>query len=370
MVGVDDSTILQPGSSTQSPPKSTMGYEIRPSVAKLNSYHTLREPVPRKSPAFLGRASSWSSTPNVGVPRSISLGSIDELRCNSFVSTQQRVFSVPTMPSRRLSLLGSTPSTPRQRLRTLSVGEFDDLASLSQLRRDPMFVGIHEGSQVNFVFPTSSDTQNRPISPSRRSIDSRPHSYRSWRQKDSTPLLVRSSNIQSSLEASRDETKIPLFVPSQIIKPDAGRLLVPERRSSRPSPDQAVDVGDAAQDEPSPRRENHSKEALSDDSDWSTTVQFEAPKQEVFQPKSEASVLPDARLSNTQEIQPASGRSCDALRHPLAEITSSGLDGVESLEGCLSGASQPSHRGMRVFQACSAYFQRVKQRLWRSSSMK
>ena len=287
----------QPSPATQSPQETTTVHRVRPSCPTLNSYHTVGEHVPRKSPAFLGRASSWSSTPNAGVRRSISLGSIDELRCNSFISTQQRVFSVPTMPAPRSSQGCSTPSTPKRTLQTLSVCDIEDLDSLSQLRRDPMFVGIQPGHQVKFVFPPSSDGRTPSISPSRPSIGSRPPSHLSLRQQDSAPLLVRSANIENSLEETRGKAKIPIFVPSQIVKPDPSRILIPERKSSRLFPNRALRVGDAAQDESSQEQGNHSKEALSEESDSSTTVQFEAPKQEVFQPKPEASVGPDLRLS-------------------------------------------------------------------------
>lgn len=360
--------IFQQGLSTQSPPQSNTINGTRFSGAKSNTYHTLREQVPRKSPAFLGRTSSWSSIPNSAFPRSISLGSIDELRCNSFVSTKQRVFSVPTMPSYPSSLAASIPSTPRTSLRTLSVCDFDDLASLNQLRRDPMFVGIHGAQQVDFIFPASSDLQNSSVSPSRPSLlGSKAHSHHSSRQNDSTPLLVRSSHIQSGLEETRGTAKIPLFVPSQIIKPDAGRLLASERQTSRPSSNAALKVGDSVQNKPSQRQENHSKEALSEESDWSTTVQFEAPKPEVFQSKFEGSAAPDPRLSTMQEVQPAGRRSREAPRHFQVEFLPSGLDGAESLKSGHSAVSHANHRGKRPFQVCAVYFKRMKQRLWRSS---
>lgn len=361
-------TIYQPNSCPQSPEVNALKYAIRPSVRTVDSYHTAREHIPRKSPAFLGRASSWSNTPNSGLPRAISLGSIDELRCNSFVSTQQRVFGVPTIPSRGSSLVASTCSTPRKSPRMLSVCDVDDLINLSQLRSDPMFVDIQQGHQVDFIFPSSSDVHTPPISPPRPSIGSKAYSYRTLRQKESTtPLLVRSSSIKSGLEEIRGREKIPLFVPSQIIKPAEGRLMIPERQSSRLSPRAALHVGDGAQDAQSDGQENHSKEALSEASDWSTTVQFEAPKQEVFQSKSETSGAPDLSLTAKHESRLEGGKSWESRRDAHGKGRPSGPDEVGSSGEDLKGATHGDSPGLRVFQSCFVYYQRIKQHLWRSS---
>jgi hypothetical protein len=343
----------------------------RPSVTAVDSCYPAQEHTPRKSSVFLGRASSWSTTPTSGIPRSISLGSIDELRCNSFVSARRRVFSMPTIPSRQSSLVDSTCSTKRRYPRTLSVCDVDDLASLSQLRRDPMFVDIQEGHQVNFVFPPSSDMHSPSVSPPRLSTGSKAHSYKSLRHREPNPLLLRSSSITGSLGGSRGEPKIPLFVPSQIIKPAAGKLLIPERQSSRLSPDAAFIVGDATQDEHPRGRENRSKETLSEESDWSTTVQFEAPKQEVFQPQSEISAVANVGLPVKQELQTEVSRSWETRRDAQGRATPpvpDRADRAESVERSLTGATQRHRRGLQIFEGWTACFQWVKHRVWRSSN--
>jgi hypothetical protein len=360
-------TVCQPSSSLPAP--GAWKYALRPSATTLNSYPTAREHAPRKSPAFLGRASSWSNTLDSGMPRSISLGSIDELRCNSFVATQQRVFSVPTVPSRGSSLKSSTWSTPRRGPRAVSLCDVDDLMNLSQLRTDPMFVDIQEGHQVDFVFPPSLDVNDNSVSPLKAASGSKSYSYRSLRQKDSlTPLLVRSSSIKSGLEEIRGKEKIPLFVPSHIIKPALDSDTIPERHSSWPSPDARLRVGDAAHDEKPNGPENHSKEALSDASDWSTTVQFESPKPEDFQAKSEASIAADPDLTVNQKPRKEERRSWEKQGDNGKQITLAGQDEIRSLGGRSNSAKYRAHRSSRVFEACYAYYQRVKQRLWSSSA--
>ncbi|ERF72530.1 hypothetical protein EPUS_02811 [Endocarpon pusillum Z07020] len=293
-------TMYQPSSSTQLPEVDRLRYPIRRPIPTMKSYNLARKHTPQRIPTFLGRASSWSNTLGSGVSSSISLGSIDELRSNSFVSTQQRVFSVPTIPSRRSSLPVSPCLTPKRSPRTLSVCNVEDMINLSQLRDVPMFVDIQKGHDVDFIFPSSSSMDTPSISSRRPSIGSKAYSYRALREKESkTPLLVRSSSIKNGYAEFRGNEKIPLFVPSRIIKPAAGTLMIPERQSSRSSPDTRLGVEDAAQDSHSDRQENHSKEALSEASDWSTTVQFEAPKQEMFRAKPE-SMLPDPCLDIKQ----------------------------------------------------------------------
>lgn len=230
-----------------------------------------------------------------------------------------------------------------------------------------MFVDIQEGHQVNFIFPSAPvDVRTPSVSPPRKSVGSKAHSYRSLRQEETTPLLVRLSGVKSGLEETRDKEKIPLFVPSEIIKPNAGRLTIPERQSSRRSPDAALRIGDAAQDGQSSGQENCSREALSEASDWSTTVQFEATKQELFQPKSEVSLAPASALAVKQESR-LEGKELQAQQLNAQErVTPSGPDEAESIAGGLSNASHRIHRGMRVFQNCSAYLQHVKKHFWRS----
>lgn len=335
---------------------------VSPTVTTLESYHTAREFVPRKSPTFLGRATSWSKPPISGVPRSTSLGSIDELRSNSFVSSQQRIFSVPYIPSRQSSLVGWSRSAPKEPLRRISICDVEDMTSLNRLHRDPMFVGIQEGHQVDFVLPPSN-MHSSLSSPSRLSSDSRSSSYRSMRQKEATPLLVRSSSTASGLEQTHSKAKIALFVPSQIVKPASGRLPIPERLSSRAFPEAAVKSGDAHEGVPSKRQENHSKEALSEKSDWSTTVQFEASKEEVFRPKSRPSITPALNLNGNQEYQAKDGRCEKAKCKGGGRVRRSNPDQVDSLAGSqMEGEDRPT-RGLRVMQTCNAYIERIKRHL-------
>jgi hypothetical protein len=365
-------TIYQPNPCTQPSAVNALKYTLRPLAVNVESYHAAKDCISQRSPTFLGRASSWSNTPNSGLPRAISLGSIDELRCNSFVSTQQRVFSmpsIPNIPSRQSSLVASTCSTTRRSARTLSICDVGDMINLSQLRSDPMFVGIQEGHQVDFIFPSSSDVHTSPISPPRPSIGSKAYSYRSLRQKDSaTPLLVRSASIKSGLEGVRGKAKVPLFVPSQIIKPLGARLVIPERQSSRLCPNAALSDGDAAPNARSNGQENQSKEALSEASDWSTTVQFEAHKQEVFQSKSKASGVVDITSAERESRLLGGGKSWEARRD--AQGPSPGPEEAGTNGEIVKGAAIKDSSGLRGFRSCCGYYQRIKQQLWRSSVAK
>jgi hypothetical protein len=349
--------------------RNVFRYGVGPSLTTLNSYHTAREQIPRRNSAFLGRTSSWSKPPNNGLPRSISLGSIDELRSNSFMSTQQRVFSVPTVPSRRSSLVGSACSTPRQSPRIVGVCDVDDLSSLSQLRREPMFVDIQEGHEVNFVFPAkAADVQRPSSSPLRPSIGPKSKSYRSLRQPDSSPLLVRSSGIKSGLEQTNGQKKIPLFVPSHIIKPAAGKFSIPGRQSSRPVQDGALSVGDAAHDnERYPKQENPSKETLSEESDWSTTVQFEAHKEEIFEAKSETSAVQVGSGPCKQTPQVGEFGESEAGRNFEGTTLDQGRSDARSPDtGYMEGSPGATRTG-RVVQRWDAYLHRVKRHIWKKS---
>jgi hypothetical protein len=230
-----------------------------------------------------------------------------------------------------------------------------------------MFVDLQGETQVNFVFPSSPNIHTPSTSPSKQSIGSKTHSYQSLQHKESTPLLVRSSSIGSGLEETRGKVKIPLFVPSQVIKPDSGKLSIPERKSSRLSPDRALTVGDATQDEQSKGQENHSKEALSEASDWSTTVQFDAPKQEVFEAKSEASIAPDRSAAAKPVSRLEDRKRWGEGGHFQGRLTPSAIERVESVEGG-STVLHEYQQGMRVLQNCSAYFHRIRRHLRRDSN--
>ncbi|KAF7513893.1 hypothetical protein GJ744_006507 [Endocarpon pusillum] len=352
-----------PSSSIQLPEVDRLRYPIRRPIPTMKRYHLARKHTPQKITTFLGRASSCSNTLGSGVPRSISLGSIDELRSNSFVSTQQRVFSVPIIPSRRSSLAGSTCLTPKRTPRTLSVCNVEDMINLSQLRDVPMFVDIQKGHDVDFIFPSSSSMDTPSISSRRPSVGSKAYSYRAPREKESrTPLLVRSSSIKNGYAEVRGKEKIPLFVPSRIIKPAAGRLTIPERQSSRSSPDTRLRVEDAAQDSHFDRQKNYSKEALSEASDWSTTVQFEAPKQEMFRANPESMLL-DPCL----EIKQGLGLEGSTSSANRKEIHNNGrplgtYEAKDTAAG-FTGMKESTQHGLGAFERCCVYYQRVKQQL-------
>lgn len=363
-------TVLQSGANPHLPEVSTVKHAVYPRVMTVNPGQNSREQIPRKSPAFLGRTSSWSRNPNSGLPRSISLGSIDELRCNSFVSSQRRVFSVPTIPSRQSSLVGRTCSTVRRPPRALSVFDVGDLVSPSPLRIDPMFVDIQEGHQVHFVFPAALDDRNPSVSPQRPPTCLKAHSYQSLRNRESDPSFLQSFGIKSVSDETRGRAKIPLFVPSRIIKPAAHMLLIPERQSSRLAPDAMLRYGDAAQDEPLSAQENCSREAPSDASDWSTTVQLGAPKQEVLCPRSEATVAakaPDESLTVREQSPSKGGKSWEHQRDGQGKTTQLWEDGLKEPAERPTGGPRRKHRGKQALQSCWAYFQRVKQHLSRES---
>lgn len=347
---------------------SVLKYTGRPSITTANSYHTAWEEVPRKSPKFLGRASSCSYMPNCGLPHSVSLASIDELGRKSLVTNQQRNCTLPVLPLHRSSPVGSNPLSSGRIPQTLSVCDIDSLASLTRPRTDPMFIDIQDGHQVNFVFSPPSNTYTSSVSPPRQSIGSKRHSYASLRQKGSTPLLMRSSSYNNAGEGTLCDARIPLFVPSQIIQPTTGRPPIPERQSSRACPTAALALGDAAQDEQPGTQETHPKEGLSEASDWSTNVQFEAPKPEVFQSKSEASLTPD--WSGTiQQASGAEGAKLTISRSGVPmEVTQFSSGDIESAERGLPGEPNEHGRSRRMLESCYSYFQRLKQHLWPNSN--
>lgn len=176
------------------------------------------------------------------LPRSISLGSIAELRSSAFTATSQRVFRHSNTPS-STSLDPVAPSKTLRRPTTMS--DVDDLASLDQLRESPLFVDMQPGHQANFYFPITENSNATLIRP--RSFKS--YSYRNVRRRQTTPLLVRSTSIKQGLERTNYQKKIPLFVPSAVLKPQV-QSLFPRRVSSlvAADPDAHNDWCDPASD--------------------------------------------------------------------------------------------------------------------------
>ena len=204
--------------------------------------------------------------------RSISLGSIDELRSNSFKSTSQRVFSHRTIPSRNSSLATIESASAQQRApRPVTVCDVEDVRTLSQLRKDPLFVDLQEGRPVDFILPPSIEDEATPLmSYSMRST--RSFSHRTGRSGQIAPLLVRSTSIRQDLDRMTCQQKIPMFVPSEIIKPGFNRPTFPSRVSSRSVTVTATQVQSA--DVIKEQLSNSSIEALTEASDWSTTAQL------------------------------------------------------------------------------------------------
>ena len=235
--------------------------------------HTAEGRVCRAPSSFLGRASS--QTNERSSPRAISLGSIDELRSNAYTSTKQRVFSMTSIPSRRSSLVSAShTSSSRQSPRPVTLCDPSEVRKLSERHKNPLCIDLQEGHQVDFVFPPSARgchdiTQPRPL----MNLKAKP--YRSLSQNMSAPLLVRGSCLQ------QNQQKVPLFVPSMIVKPVVDKPYNPDRLASIPTTNLALSVGDAAEDLYLSRKGARSLEILSEASDWSITGQFGASTSEI-----------------------------------------------------------------------------------------
>ena len=157
----------------------------------------------------------------------------------------------------------------------MTVCDSDDIQSLNQLRKDPLFVDLQEGRDVDFVFPPSAEFSSSAMVP-RSHYGSKANLHHTLHRNRSSPLLVRSSSIKQGLEQASYHQKIPLYVPSRIIKPASIPPPVPRRASSLSTSDPPVSIGDAGCGRHAGFQAYNSTEALSEASEWSTTVQFGA----------------------------------------------------------------------------------------------
>ena len=264
---LDERSIILPSSANL----HTTADHCHPSLMNLNSCHRTSDRLSGPSVSFLGKAYNSSSTRNL--PRSISLGSIDELRSHTFVSTQRRVLSNPSIPSRQSSLLDRANTlTQRAWPRPATLWDVGDGQVSRQLRQDRLFVDLQDGYEVNFLLSSSSDVAQASSAAHRR-LGSGVNSYRCPRRNDLTPLLVRSTSIQRGVEGPHHQGKVPLFVPSRIIEPAASAPRLTNQVVSCPSPGPTSSVIGVVDGQHENNPGNQSREALTDASDWSTTVQ-------------------------------------------------------------------------------------------------
>lgn len=288
------------------------------------------------------------------VPRSLSLGSIDEQSSNS-IFPQPRVLSMPMLPYPRPFSRGPSPLA-RRPPRVLNVYDSERMPRIEQLRRDPMFVGLQGGHEVNFVFPRPYSSHTPP--PSRHST----YSTCSRRDSDSV-VLLRSPSITNHVERSSGHSKVPLFVPSQIIKP-VGPLkpfeheeVLPQDHSPSSFNPQLVN----APEETKPSRSNGrpSKESMSCASDWSTTVQFESTLEEIepSMPLSTNQSSPQSVPDNASSL-PVSHHNLSSNR--LAQAIIPAVDGHRSeTDITLKPASRGSLR-RKLVDTVVGYFRRLK----------
>ena len=308
-----------------------------------------------RTPVCFGQVRAWSNASQIEVPRSISLGSIDELRSNSFISARHRVFSLPNIAYQESLVRTSSLLAPKRSSRVVGVCDIDHLTNLKQLRKEPMFVDLQSGHQVNFVFPPSS-IANTPSASPRHSTASRTTSFR---DKESAVLLVRSSSITNRVERSFGKSKVPLFVPSQILKP----CITPSSvgpKSSR-SGDGILRFGDPEQDKPANGEERPSGETLSAASDWSTTVQFEPHREDIFCAQDE--IGPEPRNPGLQLEQQLGTHQSDSVTGGLQPVGMSNVDGIHDAEATRGMLERHISLRRRILQTCSAYLHRLRRHL-------
>jgi hypothetical protein len=197
-------------------------------------------------------------------------GSIDEPLRGSFVATSQCVFGFSRTASERASQTNLEPTPFLTTVaRPVTPHDVEDVGSLNQLRQDPLFVDMPYGHQTNFIFPPSGDESSarvlyRPLR------SSKARSNRNLRQTQTTPLLIRPTNIKQEFQRGDYQQKVPLYVPSQIIKPKAPILFLPRRASSLAQADPEVQTLDDMNDEIRAVSDESSMNRLSKASEWST----------------------------------------------------------------------------------------------------
>lgn len=248
----------------------------QPSVSTLNSYHTAEDRLVR-IPSFLGRVRSL--VPYVDPLRSISFGRLEELQGNAFALTQLRNYSLQAVRQGvAFDSTESLPSLPHALPRTVSLNNIENIRRSQALQKEPLFVDIAKGHQVDIIFPPSSLVDDL-IPPPRPLASRKAQSYNPLRSKVSTPVLYRPPSVTAL--PRYNQRKVPLFVPTEIIKPHS---------CSQFDPDSSI--GDFDQDL-RPRKD------LSESSNWSTMVQLGAKGYEIVQPGWETTGGDDPDLLNS-----------------------------------------------------------------------
>lgn len=197
-------------------------------------------------------------------------GSIDELRSSSIVATSQCVFSFSRTASERASQTNLEPTPFLTTVaRPVTLYDVEDVGSLNQLRQDPLFVDMPHGHQTNFIFPPSGDESSarvlyRPLR------GSKARSNRNLRHTQTTPLLIRPTSMKQGFQRGDYQQKVPLYVPSQIIKPKGPILFLPRQVSSLAQADPAVQTLDNMNDEIRAVSDESSMNRHSRASEWST----------------------------------------------------------------------------------------------------
>ena len=313
----------------------------QPSPTTLNSYHTAED---RGSPRYFscrGRAATREL--DYDVHRAGSLTSIQKAHTRLSAERPRRVYSLQSLVVRKSSITftDSLPGTPRR----VTVTNFNDLKTSKQPYQEPLCVDLQDSHHVNFILPASATTHQPALENvlSRSLTHRKSHTYASLRCKPSVPALVRSKSAKD-LARLDGPNKIPLYVPSRIIKPE-----------DQMSPDSAVGISDSLQVF-RPLSEGN----LSDSSDWSTMVQLGAQGYQIVQP--ECGTAGDGKsdlLSNASEPEPSTSPAYVPLR-----ITSLRLDGKETAhegqpdqEQALQLAEKKNmkcKRGARLRRKCSS----------------
>jgi hypothetical protein len=145
----------------------------------------------------------------------------------------------------------------------------EDVGSLNQLRQDPLFVDISHGHQTNFTSPPSGDGSSaralyRPLR------SSKVRSNRNLQHTQTTPLLIRPASIKQGFQRGDYQQKVPLYVPSQIIKAKGPILFLPHQVPSLAQADPAAQTSDNTSDEIRAVSDEYSMNRLSKTSEWST----------------------------------------------------------------------------------------------------
>ena len=279
-----------------------------------------------------------------GIAKSTSLGSIDERRSNAFVSAQHRIVSFPRVPTRKSSrIISHSSATPRAPANLASGFNVDDTSLIPpSYPPQTLFMG-------DLRLPVSISASPCTSQFSTPAFGSKAHSYRALRPASSSPLLPRAATFRG-MEPSLDQMKVPLFVPSRIVRPQ-----IPTRKASRPTFDPALSVGDAAQDfEPPmlpPIKVCHPIDAAgsSEASEWSIKAQPETQTYEVAQPGWDTTGGRDANIMAKPRPPPAR-LSSNSVPLPIPENP---LPlGLKAIQQAREEANKKRNRKQRLRRMC------------------